>query len=281
MGREIVEPILLISREIDKNIHAMKLESGFVSKNLLGLIVGAALVVSSQAQPQFVPNSSFELESGVGQIQNVNINIDSWQKAGRPSYFPATGFNGFFWVQTAGVFNAPAYGNQVGDQAAYLLNFAQAGLFQDFDTRDYNDATASHNFNSIFEVGKSYKLTLGLYGKGMTENVSSLELSLYYRDGFNAIVPVGATTVTFSTNTFAVNGPFNLVDFEVNVPTVSAFDDWAGQNIGIKIASLNGDGAGYWDMDNVRLEAIPEPATIGLFGLGAAAFVLIRRRNRA
>lgn len=243
-------------------------------------LVALAVAGSVQAQLLTVPNSSFESQSGLGQPFNVNINIDSWQKAGRPSYFPATGYNGFFWVQTAGVFNAPAYGNQVGDQAAFILSFPQAGIFQDFDTRDWNDATPTHEFNALYEVGKSYHLTVGLYGKSMLENYSSLELSLYYRDGFNAIVPVGTTTVVFNSATFSASGPFNLVDFAVNVPIVQPTDDWAGQNIGIKIASVLGDGNGYWDLDNVRLEAVPEPATFALLGLGLSGWLLARWKHR-
>lgn len=245
--------------------------------------VAAALVgvaASSYSQLLLVPNSSFEMQPGNPQQFGVNINIDSWQKAGRPSYFPAAGSNGVFWVQSAGVFAAPAYGNQVGAQAGYILSYTHAGIFQDFDTRDWDDASPTHDFNALYEVGKSYKLTVGLYGKFLVEDLSQLELSLYYRDGFNAIVPVASTTATFSTAIFSGSAPFNLVDYEVNVPTVQFGDDWAGQNIGIKIASLNGDGNGYWDLDNVRLEAIPEPASLSLLVLGAGGLWLVRRRSR-
>ncbi len=254
-----------------------KLESKSTKGSYFRAALGAALLATSLSLPGQVlnvPNASFESQSGLGQPFGVSINIDSWQKADRPAYFPAAGFNGFFWVQTAGMFHVPAYGNQLGNQASYLLSFPQAGIFQDYNTLDWNDAAPTQDFNSIFEAGKSYKLTLGLYGKSMIENFSSLELSLYYRDGGNALTTVGSTTVTFSSTLFATSGPFSLIDYEVNVPTVLATDAWAGQNIGIRIASIQGDGNGYWDFDNLRLEAIPEPSSVTLLGLGLGGWLL-------
>lgn len=253
--------------------------SGRWWKAALGMALLAA-TGSLLAQSISVPNSSFESQSGLGQPFGVNINIDSWQKADRPAYFPETGYNGFYWVQTAGMFNAPGYLNQVGAQAAFVLSFPQAGIFQDYNSLDWNHTSPTHDFNATYEVGKSYNLTLGLYGKSMSENFSSLELSLYYRDGGNSMMPVSSTTVTFSSALFGTNGPLSLVDYQVNVPTVQATDAWAGQNIGIRITSIQGDGNGYWDMDNLRLQAVPEPSSWTLLGLGLGGWLLRSRFQR-
>ena len=64
-----------------------------------------------------------------------------------------------------------------------------------------------------------------------------------------------STTVAFTAAGFPTTPPLNLLDYEVNVLTVHGNDAWAGQHIGIKIESVFGYGDGYWDIDNVRLEA--------------------------
>jgi len=218
------------------------------------LIVAAGL----QAQLIPVPNGSFESQSGVGQPFGVNILIDSWQKPAKPAYFDAIESTfGIFWIQTAGVFvdNNP-YGNRVGAQAAFLLSFPQVALFQDYNTLDWNDAAPTHDFNAVYQPGKSYKLTVGLFGKNMTEG-SQLTLSLYYRDALDNMVTVASTTITYTPAGFSTTPPLNLQDYEVVVPKVRGNDAWARKHIGIKIESTFGYGDGYWDLDNVRLEANP------------------------
>lgn len=244
-----------------------------------GLAVLPAGIGILQAQSINVPNGSFEAQSGVGQPYGVNIFVDSWQKATKPAYFDIIEANyGFYWVQTAGVFlDTNPYGNRTGTQAGYILPYSQVALFQDYTTTDWNDAAPTHDFNAQFTVGKGYQLTVGLFAKNMTAG-SSLQLSLYYRDSLNNPVTVGSTTITYSAASFPLNSSLNLIDYEVNVPCVQAGDAWAGQNIGIKLESLNGDGTGNWDFDNVRLTAVPEPASLGLLGFGLGGMLLVRGR---
>jgi hypothetical protein len=210
------------------------------------------------AQTINVPNGSFESQSGVGYPFGVNIFIDSWQKAPKPAYFDYIEANyGFYWIQTAGAFvDTNPYGNHAGSQVGYILPYPQVALFQDYNTVDWNDASPTHDFNATFNVGRSYKLTIGVFAKNMTEG-SSLQLSLYYRDSLDNPVTVASTIISYSAANFPVTTPLNLIDYEVIVPTVSAHDDWAGQNIGIKIEAINGDGNGNWDFDNVRLTSVP------------------------
>lgn len=233
-----------------------------------------------QADPIPVPNGSFESQSGAGQPFGVNINVDSWQKPPNPGYPEG---NGFFWVQSAGVFvgTAPTspnpYSNLVGSQAAYVLAMPGAGLFQDDQTTDWSGSM--NGLSATYQPGNSYQLTLGVFGKGMPENAASLQLSLYYRDGANRITIGSPTSIVFNSTTFNPAGPFTLADYSVNVPVVQATDAWAGKNIGISILAATGDGNGYWDMDNVRLaSAVPEPGVLSLIALGASAFLLMRRR---
>jgi len=221
------------------------------------------------AQPISVPNGSFESQSGVGQPFGVNINIDSWQKADRPAYFPESGFKGFFWVQTVGAFvDTNPYENRLGAQAGYLLPFPGAGISQDLTSPD-----------ATFEVGMSYEFTLGLFAKGATNAI--LELGFYYRDGANNVVPVGTpTTVFYSEAAFPITPSLNFIDHFVSTPTVQAGDAWAGKNIGLQINSIFGEGAGNWDYDNARLSAVPEPGSLALMVAGAGGLLAARFRRR-
>ena len=250
-------------------------------------IVAAILSSASlgaKAQPIPVANHSFESQV-VNPMFFVENRIDRWQKTPQPGWFTPSG-QLQSWNQTAGMFIGTApfspnpYSNLLGNQSAYVLSLPGAGIFQDNLSTDWNGTVGG--LNATFQTGYAYQLTLGLFGKSMVENYSSLSLSLYYRDGENQIAVGLPTTVTFDSSTFNPAGPFALVDFTVTTPIVQAGDAWAGQNIGISIVSTAGTGAGYWDMDNVRLAAVvPEPSALALAALGAGGLLLGRTRSRA
>jgi PEP-CTERM motif len=255
------------------------------SHKLLTAVLSVACILSTpdilQAQPIFIPNHSFESPS----TPFVSNNFDSWQKTARPAYFDFIEQNyGYTWNQMSGIFaGAGAYGNLSGSQGTYLFSFPQVGLLQDYDTMDYNDAAPTHDFNATFDAGKSYTLTLGVFGKGLAGNMtegSMLGLSLYYRNGASLVTVGSPTIVTYSAAGFPNFGSLNLQDFQVNIPTVQAGDAWAGQHIGIKIESIYGTGDGYWDIDNVRLTAVPEPGSLGLIAVGGLLFALRLRDRR-
>jgi hypothetical protein len=201
-----------------------------------------------------VPNASYESPTTVF----VSTLVDSWQKNPRPAWYQETGT--YQWDQLIGLFKNTATNaadhifNMHGNQAAWLFAVPEVGMFQDYNSVDHNDGVPSHAFASRFEVGKAYRLTVGVLGAGgnMLEGVP-LELALYYRDATSNQVVVARTIVTNSAAAFPDRN--HLVDYSVNVPTVTLNDAWAGQHIGIRMVStvsLEMQG-GYWDVDNVRL----------------------------
>lgn len=223
----------------------------------LALLVLAAGSQLLSAQSIVVPNFSFESPAAPATFPFVNIFVDSWQKAPEPPYYgPAIGTPfGIPWIGTAGVFlDVNPYANHDGTQAGYILGFPQVTLFQDYNT------SPTHDFNAVFEAGRSYHLTVGVYGKSTLAPGSTLQLSLYYLDDSNNPVTLASTNIVYSTTAFPTNLPLNLIDFQVNVPTVKPADAWAGKHIGIQLLSttpIELATGGNWDFDNVRLTAVP------------------------
>jgi len=259
-----------------------KSKTGFIFARCLGVTLGLMVptfTAALRAQSISVPNSSFELQSAVGFPQGANPDVAAWQKIAEPGFYtPAFGGFGIPWSSTAGVFvDSNPYGNRVGTQAGYILAVPQVTLFQDYDS------SPTHEFDGTFEVGNAYNLTIGVFGKASITPGSTLELSLYYRDNLDARVKVGSTVITYSAAAFPITPNLSLIDFEVNVPTVQAGDAWAGEKIGIQIEStipIELTSFGNWDFDNVRLTAVPEPATLVLVGLGVGGLMLARLRRR-
>jgi len=218
----------------------------------------------SPATPINVPNHSFESPT----TTFVSVPIDSWEKTPEPDWYVPDA--GLLWSQLSGAFPNPAtnspdhIANCDGNQAIWLFAVPEVGLFQDYNSVDWNDPAPTHDFNAIYEIGKSYELTAALFGGGAGGNYGmllgvTLELSLYFRDAASNRVAVATTTITNSAELFSSNT--NLVDFTVTVPTVQAGDAWAGQHLGILLLSTVSSNmqGGYWDLDNVRLTSTSAP----------------------
>jgi len=216
------------------------------------------------AGPISVPNGSFEAPTTFF----VSTVFDSWQRTPQPEWWNenATGP----WTNLTGIFKNTAPGsadhiaNCDGNQGVWLFANPEVGLFQDYDSMDWNDPAPTRAFSVTYEVGKAYRLTVGLFGGGNGGNYGmlpgvTLELALYYRDAASNRVTVASTTITNSAELFTSNT--NLLDFTVAVPTVKAGDLWAGQHMGVLILSTVSSNlqGGYWDLDNVRLSSTLAP----------------------
>jgi hypothetical protein len=174
--------------------------------------------------------------------------LASWEESSQPFWYDPTEFDGTPWTDLAGTFyNVPFPGEYIdncdGVQAAFLFAIPQLAIYQDL--------------GATFNAGKAYTLTVGLIGGGgdMAEG-STLQLSLYYRDASNNMVTVAETTVTNTADNFPTNT--HLVDFQAQVPGVTASDAWAGRNIGIQLLATPdfddpAQWGGYWDAGNVVL----------------------------
>lgn len=214
-----------------------------------------------------VPNGSFESPTPPPGFP-VNTQIDVWQKSPQPAGVPLPG--GITWDQLSGVFPNTAVGapdhidNLTGNQGAYLFSIPGVGLSQEL--------------GSSFAIGNSYQLTIGLLGGGGITEGSTFQFGFYYLDSANAPVALNTSTVTFTPSAFP--NVTHLNDFSVVLPEVQAGDAWAGRNVGIQLMSSFGVGVGYWDVDNVRVVSVPEPATLGLLTLGAVGMIIIRSRSR-
>jgi len=234
---------------------------------LSGLVLTSSLVCSIQAGEIPIPNASFETPATFF----VSLNIDNWQRTPQPGWWD-TNTSGD-WTTLTGIFKNTAPGafdhidNCDGNQAMWLFARPEVGLFQDYDSVDWNDSSPTHAFDVKYEVGKSYQLKVGLLVGGMgsgggIQPGATLDFVLYYRDPASNRVIVAVTTITNSLSVFS--NSTHLLDFSVNVPTVHLSDTWANQNIGIlflSTVSTNLEG-GYWDLDNIRLSSVLAPKLV-------------------
>ncbi len=197
-----------------------------------------------------VANASFEEPATVF----ADPRIDAWQKSPKPAWYDESG--GAVWDQLSGVFlnTAPGSGDHIenldGPQAAFLFALPEVALHQELI-----QGAASSGGAVRYQVGRSYRLTVGVLGGGggMSNGVTA-ELRLQYRDATSNRVMVASTVVTNTPAAFPSRS--RLTDYEVRVPAVRSTDPWAGAPVAVQFLSTVAPelAGGYWDIDHVRLE---------------------------
>lgn len=230
------------------------------------LATGVALSVLTLAAtpvwalgPITVPNHSFELPV-VNNPFNATAELSSWQKSPIPQYVEASGT--FKNVDTAAdVDTDPDIDNMDGVQGAFFFSAPFNEIYQEL--------------TATFTVGDSYQLLVNAEGGGLGMLLGEpLVMNLYHVVAGNR-VPIYSAIIT---NNNPPNTPITHLDqYALYTPVVQAGDAWVGKQIGIQFFAPETATGGYWDLDNVRLDVVPEPASIGLIAL--AGMASLRRRR--
>ncbi len=221
-------------------------------------------LTSAVSQPT-VPNHSFELPP----TDFASPVLASWQKTPKPDWYPENPETPErHWINQTGAFKNTPVGDAAhkdnidGNQALFLVSVPTVGIFQDYDSVDILNPVPTHAFDAKFEVGRAPRLTVGVIGGGGGMPLgATMMMALYYRDAAGQQVPVASTTIAHSTEAFP--NLTHFVDFTAEAPVVAAADPWAGKSIGILLVSTTAQDkiGGYWDLDNVRLTFVEEPAS--------------------
>lgn len=223
---------------------------------ILTVCIACIGVASVFAESIVVENASFE-EPILG---------DPWYT---PSGLPADGA----WKNSgsfAGIFVNGHFSdtltNANGNQMAFMDTATGAQVWQDL--------------SAVYEVGKSYTLSVGVAGRSDVpgNSVDELSLRLFYRDKTNPDVayPIAQTPVARGGLSTTM-----LTYYTVTVPTVQASDDYSGQAIGIWFFNtVKGANPGSFTLDNVSVLAVPEPCAIALLASGTLGLVCCAWRKR-
>ncbi|MCF7973609.1 MAG: hypothetical protein K9N55_07320, partial [Phycisphaerae bacterium] len=200
----------------------------------MGMVVLSFLAVSAHADFIVIENSSFESPHVDPNAFQALPFVDQWIEKDNDGELSTN----------TGVFPNPAAGgfgghlaNAEGEQVAFLGSEQGNSLEQDL--------------TAVYESGYAYRLTVAVGMSSMfpPSELNSLELAFYYYDGNE---PVNIGTKYLSASDLLL---FELVDVSLTLPIVGTDHAWAGQPMGIAIRSI-GPASGFWDLDNVRVEAL-------------------------
>lgn len=145
-------------------------------------------------------------------------------------------------------------------------------------------ANTGNEFSQIlstsFQAEQAYSLTVGVgHNYGTADQVPAasayLTIALYYVDGASQRHIVASKDIYNDAATALSANHLN--DFTADSNLLAASDPAIGQPIGLLLTST-GPAGGFFNVSNVRLTAVPEPASLAVL-LGAPALLLARRRS--
>ncbi len=242
----------------------------------------------------YVPNFSFETPSIGTNFPYASPVLGSWAEAAQPAYYDPAYFGGAPWFELMGTFynwpdpgagtNSSYITNGNGVQSAFLFALPEVAIYQDYNSIGADATAPTHAFNSIYQPGKSYTMTVAVLGGGggMAEG-SAFALSFYYLVDTTNMQIIASTLVANSAAQFPNDQGY--ADFSVTLPAVNPTDPWAGQHIGIELMAVPDpydptSWGGYWDVDNVRLvESTPLNLINPLMTNGAMQFTVVSEPN--
>ena len=233
------------------------------------VMVGCLVVPPVCADEILVQNKSFESPGNIPQ-GFASLSADNWTMNGFgtfvnfPPYGPIPAGVGIYTNPLGG---STGHLNGVdASQAAYLFSNVGNDISQALVTG------ASTNVAAIFQAGHQYTLTVAAAdAQSAPPGTDQLLAALYYTDGGGARHQVAQRIISSSELSQTA-----MTDFTAVSSVLGAGDPAVGQQINVQLTPLSNNG-GQFDVDNVRV--VPEPASVGLIGIGISG-LLARRRSR-
>ena len=173
---------------------------------------------------------------------------------------------------TAGDYSPNVGAISSGNEDKYTATLDVAGNLTDsIAGGDYDSITITHNSGGALEWGTfDYKYTF--YNPYVNGIIYSLLLVDQDNDGWETTDEVGRTFITGTQDggTQVANGSIDI----------SSLDDFSSGSVEFRLyyVDTSGSAARYHRVDDLTVNAIPEPATLGLFAIASAGIIFLRRK---
>jgi choice-of-anchor C domain-containing protein len=205
-----------------------------------------------------------------------------------PAVFAANILDSIYGIG-AGSFEIPGYTGPLYLTLANGSNYIRGWTVNtsNIDLVDYQVWTPSNGQNSIdmngtpggpggietmitTTIGATYRVTFDIAGFTSPDNLTNPKTM--------ETTAAGVTTQFSLTTTDSFSQPFALPLAVTWHTRTFDFVATSSSSIVSFVSTVSTDGSGML-LDNVSIEAVPEPSTMAIIGLGTAGFALRRRRN--